>query len=323
MIIKFSYYVNGELKKCEYRLPERLKEKELKSRIHFLVRMMLRYLYDHDEIDEKNWLGGWIYENEVCIAKVAKHGAVYPIEVADLHCHIVPKFDDGSTSVEMSMEMIDMLYRQNVRTLFCTSHSWNGEEFKNLYIANFNELKKKVDEKYSDFSIYTGSEILCDSAEIDMIIRDLNNGILFPLGNTKYILAEFFFDVKPREIIYVVHKLLLNGWIPIISHIERYSNIFDDDTVDCILDMGALIQVNAHSFCAEKDMGRKNRAKMLLKQRKVHFIGSDAHRIDHRKPDIAEGIEYIYQNCTETYARQVCNLNVKTILNKGALNNDR
>lgn len=243
--------------------------------------------------------------------------------IADIHCHIIPAFDDGSTDIEMSMEMIEMLYNQNVRSLFCTSHGWDSKELKNLYITNFNILNDKVKENYPDFSLYMGSEILCNKTDIDETIELLDKGILFPLGKTKYVLVEFFTSVKPREIIYIVHKLLLSGWIPIISHIERYSYIFDEYTIDTLLDMGAMIQVNAYSFCEECDNGIKNRARWLLEREKFHFIGSDSHQSIHRRPNISSGVDYIYKNTSNQYAKKVCFKNAIQFLVEGEYLNDK
>ena len=323
MVLKFSYYREGKEIECEYSTPERLEAKDSAYRMRYLLRMMQKHIYDQWDMEKKDWIGAHIYDNEICIARVTYEGRIITNKVTDIHCHIVPNFDDGSTSIKMSMDMIDMLYEQNVRDVFCTSHSWDDNEFKQIYQQNFNELKDIAKSKYPDLTLHPGSEILCDKAEIDYVIESLKNGTLLPLGETKYVLTEFFFDVRPREIIYIVHKLILNGWTPIISHIERYSNVFRDETIECLIDMGALNQVNAYSFCEETDHSRKERARKLLQKRQIHFIGSDAHQIEYRAPNIGSGIEYIRNNCTLEYADQVCYLNANVLLKKENVVNDK
>ena len=45
----------------------------------------------------------------------------------------------------------------------------------------------------------------------------------------------------------------------------------------------------------------RERANMLLRNRLVDFTGSDAHRMDHRRPSVADGISYLYENYDREY----------------------
>ena len=40
--------------------------------------------------------------------------------VIDVHCHVLPKIDDGSKSVEMSIEMMKQSYAQGIDTMIAT-----------------------------------------------------------------------------------------------------------------------------------------------------------------------------------------------------------
>ena len=40
----------------------------------------------------------------------------------DMHNHIIPRVDDGSNSMDESMALIDMEYKEGVRKLICTPH---------------------------------------------------------------------------------------------------------------------------------------------------------------------------------------------------------
>lgn len=59
-------------------------------------------------------------------------------------------------------------------------------------------------------------------------------------------------------------------------------------------------------------------ARRLLAERKVSFLGSDAHRTDHRPPCVKNGIRYVYDHCDVDYANAVCYENAKQLLT-GAL----
>ena len=80
--------------------------------------------------------------------------------------------------------------------------------------------------------------------------------------------------------------------------------------VSVLIQSGALIQVNTFSF-AEKDSQIQKRACELLTNQYIHFIGSDAHRLDHRPPKIASCVHYILADTDKEYAQKILNSNAK------------
>ena len=38
-------------------------------------------------------------------------------DLYDIHCHLVPYVDDGAFTMEEAMELLEMQYEQNVRTI--------------------------------------------------------------------------------------------------------------------------------------------------------------------------------------------------------------
>jgi protein-tyrosine phosphatase len=153
---------------------------------------------------------------------------------------------------------------------------------------------------------------------MDDIIYGLDEGIFPKLGNTKYVLTELYPDAKPSEAIQIIKELVEHGYHPIIAHMERNFNI-TGAMVGVLIQNGAMIQVNAFSFQDESDEEYQRRAKELLSNRYVHFIGSDAHRINHRPPKIDSGIQYILNNIELEYAKDILYENARKHLNIGAV----
>ena len=44
----------------------------------------------------------------------------------DLHCHMLPGIDDGSMSIEMSLEMARIAAADGITTTACTPHIYPG-----------------------------------------------------------------------------------------------------------------------------------------------------------------------------------------------------
>ena len=219
--------------------------------------------------------------------------------------HIVPGIDDGSDSIGMSLEMLSIAQEEGIRGIFCTSHSWYSPKGHKAYITSFHELQKCAKEQFPDMKLYSGCELLCDTENIYDNIARLQQGTLMPLGDTRYVLTEFFTDVTHEEAELIVSKLLENNWKPIFAHMERNPELFYGNTIEAFLEMGCMIQVNAYSLVEERHRDVKERARELLRKKQIHFLGSDAHRTDHRPPRVKAGVNYILQNTDPEYAEDL------------------
>ena len=227
--------------------------------------------------------------------------------------HVVPGIDDGSRSVEESLQILKLAAEQGVTDVFCTSHNGYCKEDGERYMNAFLKLNNAVAEARINMRIHKGCEVLCASDYIDDIIYGLDAGIFQTLGKTKYVLTELYSDAKPSEAVYIIKKLQESGYKPIIAHMERNYNI-TGLIVGMLIKCGAMIQVNAISLTDEADLDIRERARELLRNRYIHFIGSDAHRINHRPPCLKSGVQYIIDNTDEEYAVSILNGNAQRIL---------
>ncbi len=234
-----------------------------------------------------------------------------PHPVTDAHCHIVFGVDDGCEDLPMSVEMLQEAYRQGTRTILCTSHDWGKSE---VYPKHFEILRDKAHEL--GMELYTGSEIACSQWRLPSIQRALDNGMLLPLGNSKYILIEFFPTVSQEEFFRCIQKL--NGYLDyrvVVAHVERCKFLQDNpEALRTLKVMGIPLQVNAYSLEETKDEGLKRLARTLLAEKMITFIGSDGHHPVHRCYRIDGGVEYIYAHCSEDYADDICRENARRML---------
>lgn len=248
-----------------------------------------------------------------CVTKRALLGKQTNYKVCDIHAHVVPGIDDGATSFDMSMSLIRMAHRQGVKNIVCTSHDrYNVKQyFKNLKI-----LQNKIDKENLGIRLYSGCEVYCTSDDMDNIIACLNKKVIPTINNTEYVLVEFSPYVYISEMVYCLKYLLDHGYIPIIAHVERYVALHGTTQwINLLHKMGCFFQVNAYSLVDENNRGIKELARTLLKGKYISFVGSDAHRTNHRPYAIKNGIDYIYSNCDEKYAKDICYHNAKHMLN--------
>lgn len=234
-------------------------------------------------------------------------------EIIDIHSHIVPNFDDGATSIEESLEMLKLYASQGVTDIFCTSHSGYSLADCKEYMRQFNELCTKCKEQNININLHAGSEILVGGEYVEDVLYGIEIGAFPKLGNSNCMLVEFYPDVTPREATIIVDKFIEKGYKPIIAHVERYPNL-TETLVARLIKKCALVQVNVFSFMQDTNIQRQTKARNLLKNQSIHFIGSDAHGLFHRPPMLQSGVEYIVNNAEPLYAQEILSGNAKKYL---------
>ena len=113
-----------------------------------------------------------------------------------------------------------------------------------------------------------------------------------------------------------------NGIKTILAHPERYRAIQQDrNLAKRICDLGVLLQVNAYDLYLNKNDATRNLAQWMAKEGMISFIGSDMHgtRIKEdgkpaRRPQMKEGIRWLYENVKKEYADEIVRLNAEKYL---------
>ena len=186
--------------------------------------------------------------------------------MCDIHTHIIPLVDDGSSSIEESIELIKMEIKNGVTKIVCTPHQrddfFNKEEIINVFF----KLKEKVSSLQVD--LYLGAEVLY----YDNIINDLHDNKILTMNNSNYFLLEFPTTLE-FDIPSIVYEIITSGYIPIIAHIERYDYLKVEDYV-IIKKYGGLISINSSSI---RGLFTSKKCKYLLKKGMCDFVCSDCH----------------------------------------------
>lgn len=191
----------------------------------------------------------------------------------DMHSHVLPFVDDGSSSIEDSLKILELEKQNDVNKVIFTPHYK-----RNIYDTPFKELTGVFDNFVSEvkkrdlkIDLYLGQEIYCTNNIYDL----LKDGTVSTINGTKCLLIEFnYYD--EQDIQDYVYNLKTLGYIPVIAHIERYiylnwHNLFD------LKQLGALLQVNASSITGEEGKTVRRRVLKAIKQGLVDFVGSDVH----------------------------------------------
>ena len=109
--------------------------------------------------------------------------------------------------------------------------------------------------------------------------------------------------------------LLTGGYIPVIAHFERYTNVHDRvGYVKKLMENGAVIQVNAMSLFLGKLSPIGYTARRLLSAGLIDVIASDGHNTGARPPRLSQAYEFVCDKCDAFYAEQLFSINPERIL---------
>lgn len=238
------------------------------------------------------------------------------MKMYDIHMHIIPGVDDGSWDMDMSKTLLYMAYEQGIRKIIATPHNSAFVENGNQKVKDsFLQLKEMAVKYLPNLEIYFGSEVRCNNLVIDEILKSLKEYRIPALNNTRYVLAEFLTSVESGEVIECTRRLSEEGWIPVLAHVERYRELFRNDSyIDELQRNGCVFQINAYSVFDEENETIKANAIRLVKEKRVTFLGSDAHRTIYRPPSVKYGLQYLYEHFEKEYIDQIAFGNAAALL---------
>ena len=197
--------------------------------------------------------------------------------LVDIHCHILPGIDDGAQTIEDSLKMARVAVSEGITHILCTPHHNNGtySNKKEDIIRKVAELQEVLDKERIPLTLFEGQEVRLSA---DVMKRIAQNEILFTDLDDSYILIEFPTLEVPAYAHRALFELCANGYVPIIVHPERNSQIIKNPNLMIpFIEMGCLAQVTCGSYMGQFGKEIQKVAKGMIEANLVHMIASDAH----------------------------------------------
>ena len=87
------------------------------------------------------------------------------------------------------------------------------------------------------------------------IIHKIETGEHFTLGNTRFILVEFHYNVRYNELYNALRRLIDSGYKPILAHVERYACLYKGyRELDDLISLGVLLQLSSECVLRKFDV---------------------------------------------------------------------
>lgn len=211
--------------------------------------------------------------------------------LTDFHSHILPGIDDGSSSVEESLALLRMEAEQGIKRVVATPHFYANYNKPDRFLKRRAESAERLGEALVN---HTDLPQISIGVEVYFFPGMSNSDILreFTVDGTKYIMVEMPMSPWTKAMYRELEDIYVKqGLVPIIAHIDRYIRPFQTYSIpENLSKLPVLVQANADFFLR---FSTKRMALRMLKEDKIHLLGSDCHNILARKPNLGEAISYI------------------------------
>ena len=220
----------------------------------------------------------------------------------DIHSHLLPGVDDGSTSVEMSMPVLERFASDGVQCLVLTPHLLASQASTAPYERNhaiFEELQSVAPRA---LTLLLGWEIMLDEPNVDLRANTLG------LGGSRAVLVEFPLLGVPAKAGDELYRISCSGMVPVLAHPERYHGC----TVERVAEWrraGAVIQMDTAGLLGKGRVAKMSRS--LVQHGLVDLFSSDNHG-DFRS--LATARDWLLDVATPEHAELMTHTNAARLL---------
>lgn len=211
----------------------------------------------------------------------------------DFHSHILPEMDDGSRSLEMSVEMLRESACQGVTHICATPHFYADENSPEEFLARREKAVSRLRSVWED-----GFPKLHVGAEVEYFegITHAKGISSLKLEGTDVLLIEMPFMNWTSRMWRDVEDLASRPHtLVMLAHIERYLNFGAEKYLTNSSNRRILIQSNAESYT--RGILQRHKSLKLLRRGIIDVIGSDCHNVDSRPQLMGQAREIVLKTC--------------------------
>ena len=194
----------------------------------------------------------------------------------DTHSHILPGVDDGSASLDDSVQMARAASAAGIREIVCTPHL-DDPDSSVVWRAGeaLADLRARLEKEGIGLTLRLGFELRVNVVLFGSL-EDL--ALLTIEGSGGAILVEVPHNGWPSRLEESLFQLRTNGFTPILAHPERNDRIQKDPALlaRCIA-AGGVAQATAASLGSDFGRGTQRAFLRHLAQGHISLIGTDAH----------------------------------------------
>ncbi len=194
----------------------------------------------------------------------------------DMHCHLVPKVDDGSKCDEESIECLQTLAAVGYKKVYITPH------FQHPRFPNDEDDIRKRFANIKKVALDAGVDIelagVAGEYRIDSGFAKRLEAPRFLKIADKYVLVEFSLHQQMMGCDEMIFDMQMKGYEVILAHPERYPYLGVQGTrMEQLKNQGVFFQVNVLSLGGFYGDDARKRANDMIERGWIEFLGTDTH----------------------------------------------
>ena len=232
----------------------------------------------------------------------------------DIHTHIIDGVDDGAKDMASSLALLRMAAESGTTDIIATPHIIEGAEHAEwaLIKEKTEDLNRNAKDASIPIRVYAGAELEMNWDILSLLKTGHED---YCLAGSRYVLVELPANSLPRYAEEFLYEVQIKELIPIIAHPERHPYLAKHPRIlHQWVKNGALIQCNVGSVTGKFGLEVKNYVELLLKNNMVHFLGSDAHSVEHRHTDTSAGMEILAKKVSPETLKAITCTNPRAII---------
>lgn len=228
-----------------------------------------------------------------------------PCSFVDIHCHVLPRIDDGAADLEAALAMARMAVDDGIGVIIATPHQLGNFGFNrgDLIRQRVREFQCELNNASIPLQVLPGADVRIEDGMLDLLasgevltLADLGRHVLLELPH------ELYFPLDG-----LVDHLARRGMTGVLSHPERNAGLLRrPELLAPLVDGGCLMQVTAGSLVGTFGPESQRLAEWMLAHGLVHFIATDAHSPRNRRPLLRRAFERVAEFVDEATAHLLC-----------------
>lgn len=218
----------------------------------------------------------------------------------DLHLHLLPGVDDGSSSVDMTASMLAKLAGMGVTRIVATPHLMEplDVEYQRLVHVTLESTRPLAAEL--GIAVDLGYEHVL----VPGLAGRLESGEPSTMAGSSAVLVELPFVGWPQHTESSLFALRMAGYVPVLAHPERYIEVQKNPDLAILAgEQGAVLQLTSGSFAGVygKTVERSVRAllELAIERDVAVVLASDAHSDGRRMAQVPAGVKWIRSHFTQ------------------------
>lgn len=209
----------------------------------------------------------------------------------DLHQHVLWGMDDGPQTCEEMFALLRRDAEQGIGTVAATPHVLPGVRPFDmaLYHQRLEEARSYCSAANLPVRVISGAEIRYTPLTLSMLLDHK----IPTLGDSEYILLEFWEQIDRNTFENAVSQLFRHGFLPIVAHVERYRLFWRElSFLRAIKEKYAVCYQMNCDFVLKRSLPASLLIRRLLRNQIVDIFATDAHNLTSRPPRMAEAFQF-------------------------------